>query len=347
MNKKSLTLTIICIVLCTLILHFLRQTEFYNTLLSLFDNYLLLLLKTLEANSKIFNKPLSLDGFNVITSTGISYPFNVRFLMKKWLLALLLLAILTPNKLRTKVKYTLLVPFYHYIVISIRLILTLLLFQNGVSVLNAELIGKALATLLFFIAIPYWNNQNPIILKWLSQKIKINLPYLQKKFTDLTYIFYFLIFLNFINGIFDYKGWINIIFTISHNILNVFGYDSKVMPFQLYGANGSIFMAKGCLGIMTTYLFVSFIILTGENKKGIIKYSLIGVLIINLANILRFVFLFMHLQDHGAYLWKMEVHDLFNVIIYAIVLFLWIIWIDKYSDIWPYIKNRQNTPVGQ
>ncbi len=347
MSKKSLTLSIIIFISSILSLYFLRQTVFFNNITSLFDCYLSIILKTVKVNFSIFNCSLSINDFQIATSNGKAYPFSVRFLMKKWLFLLLLLSIFTPNNWKTRVKYSCLFSAYHYIVITFKLSLTLLLFQHEVSILNAEFIGKALATLLFFITIPYWVKHNPVILNWISKKLKINQSYLQNKFKVLTYLFYFLIFLNFINGIFDYRAWINIVFTISHNILRIIGYESVVEPFQLHGANGSIFMAKGCLGIMTTYLFVAFIILTGENRSGIIKYSVIGVIIINLANILRFVFLFIHLQNHGAYLWKIEVHDLFNIVIYALVLFLWIIWIDKYSDIWPYLKNNEKETLSK
>ncbi|MFN8239983.1 MAG: hypothetical protein U0X39_04430 [Bacteroidales bacterium] len=45
-------------------------------------------------------------------------------------------------------------------------------------------------------------------------------------------------------------------------------------------------------------------------------------------NILRFVFLFIHIQKHGDYKLAISVHDMYNYITYTFVFILWIIWIE-------------------
>jgi exosortase/archaeosortase family protein len=80
-------------------------------------------------------------------------------------------------------------------------------------------------------------------------------------------------------------------------------------------------------------LFAAIVFLTGSTTKTVRwSYILFGLLLINFANILRFVFLFIHLERHGSYMLAMDVHDMYNYIIYAIVFILWVIWFEKFAD---------------
>lgn len=340
--KNSLIVAVVVLIIVALGYYFFRQTNSFNDIVKPFDLYLSAILHVVHFLHNIGGNGIELNGFAINLIDGSTYDFDTGFIMKKWFFFLFLLIILTPSSWQKKFKYTSFLILFHFVNVTISISNCYLLFQNGVNTLDSKLISHALATLLFFITIPYWIKNNPSILEWISKKTKTEHSYIVKKFNLLIKLFYGLIILNFINGFFQFEPWIRFIFTIDHHILGWIGYNSWVEPFHLMGEYGNIYMAKGCLGFMTTYIFVAFVFLTGEGLKKIIYYSLIGTLIINLSNILRFVFLFIHLQEYGEYMWNMEIHDLFNIIIYAIVLALWIIWLEKFTDIWPYLKGKKN-----
>ena len=72
---------------------------------------------------------------------------------------------------------------------------------------------------------------------------------------------------------------------------------------------------------------------TGKNSISKWLFIVTGLIILNLTNIIRFVLLFIHMQNHGGYVLKIDVHNIYNYIIYGIVFLLWIIWFEKYSDL--------------
>jgi exosortase/archaeosortase family protein len=149
----------------------------------------------------------------------------------------------------------------------------------------------------------------------------------------------FIIVYYFLYEIFDYHLWISFLFTASQRILGLFGYTATVEPFYLIGDNGSIFMLKSCIGYQTMLLFAIIVILTGNtNNKIRWIYIISGFLFLNFVNIMRFILLFIHIQKHGDYMLAMDVHDMYNYIIYAIVFLLWIIWFEKFSD-YPPLKK--------
>jgi exosortase/archaeosortase family protein len=148
-------------------------------------------------------------------------------------------------------------------------------------------------------------------------------------------IYFYLIIDNFPVEYFNYLPWINILFSSSQKILNIFGYEAIVEPFSLVGSNGYIIMHKGCLGIGAMFLFASIVFLTGRNDIRRWLYIIAGIIFLNFVNILRFVFLFIHIQKNGDYKLAMDVHTMYDYIIYLIIFIMWIIWIEKYSDIKP------------
>jgi hypothetical protein len=54
------------------------------------------------------------------------------------------------------------------------------------------------------------------------------------------------------------------------------------------------------------------------------------------------VLLFIHIQKNGNYELAMDVHDMYNYIIYIIVFGLWVIWFERFSDIKPF-HHRKST----
>jgi len=100
---------------------------------------------------------------------------------------------------------------------------------------------------------------------------------------------------------------------------------------MLVGDKGYVYITEGCLGFTTMFIFASFIYLTGKFKE--IKmwiYMLAGLIIINIANIMRLVLIFLKLQNTGSIDKARDLHDLLNFLIYLLVFVLWIIWIEKF-----------------
>jgi exosortase/archaeosortase family protein len=162
---------------------------------------------------------------------------------------------------------------------------------------------------------------------------KFNLEFLEEKLPEIfTIMFLFTLLSNFLLGFFQYSAWINLMFNISAWILNILNYPAWVESHLLIGENGSIHMAKGCLGFNTMLLFASIVYITSKNNRRKLLFILGGLILLNISNIIRFVLLFIHIQNHGGYVLKMDLHAMYNYIIYGIVFILWIIWFEKYSD---------------
>lgn len=337
-HKKGTIYLAGILVLLSLILYFFRNTSLFSIITKPFDIYLQWEISFVTGIHKLLGAEINSEGFLVYLNELPSIPFESKYLMKKWLVIIILCFIVSPTSKKNKICASLLFIPFHFLVIAFKISNIILLYQLGFTVLDAESISQSISILLFLLVIVYWINKNPKILSLIAMFTKTRHIYILKKFKVLTRLLYGFIFVQLVLGIFQFEPWINFIFSTAHHILDFMGYKSIVEPFYLLGENGNIYMAKGCLGIKTTYIFAAFIFLTGENLRKISIFAAIGILVVNITNILRFVFLFIHLQNHGEYLWNMEVHDLFNVMIYAIIFIMWIIWLEWYTDIWPFLK---------
>jgi exosortase/archaeosortase family protein len=337
-HKKGIIIGATLLTFLSLVLYFFRETALFHFITQPFDVYLQLVLLLISGIHNLFGGNIHLNGFLVYVNQLPPLPFEIKYLMKKWLIVLILFFWISPTTIQKKIIASMLFILYHFAVISLKISNIILLYKMNFSLLDAESVSQSISILLFFMVIPYWIHKNPRIMDKIAVATSTRHIYIVKKFRILTYIVYGFISVQLILGIFQFEPWIKIIFTTTQHVLHWFGYDSTVEPFFLIGEKGNIYMAKGCLGIKTTYIFVSFIFLTGEKFKPIILYSVIGIIIVNIVNIFRFVFLFIHIQNHGQYLWNMEVHDLFNVLLYTLIFLMWIIWLEWFTDIWPYLK---------
>lgn len=337
-HKKGIIIGAAILTFLSLVLYFFRETALFHSITKPFDTYLQLVLLLISGIHNLFGGHVRIDGFMVYVEQLPPLPFEIKYLMKKWLILLILFFWISPTTTQKKFIASVLFILYHFAVISLKISNIILLYKINFSLLDAESISQSISILLFFMVIPYWIHKNPKILAKIAVFTNTRHIYILKKFKTLIYIIYGFIIVQLILGIFQFEPWIKIIFTATQHVLHWFGYDSTVEPFYLLGEKGNIYMAKGCLGIKTTYIFTSFVFLTGEKFKPIILYSVIGIIIVNIANVFRFVFLFIHLQNHGQYLWNMEVHDLFNVLLYSLIFLMWIIWLEWFTDIWPHLK---------
>lgn len=141
----------------------------------------------------------------------------------------------------------------------------------------------------------------------------------------------YLIIFRFVLQYFGSFNWIRFLLWSSHKVLSLTGTDLSVEYDMLVGDKGYVYITEGCLGFTTMFIFASFIYLTGKLKE--IKmwiYMLAGLIIINIANILRLVFIFLKMQNTGSIDKARDLHDLLNFVIYLLVFVLWIIWIEKF-----------------
>lgn len=156
---------------------------------------------------------------------------------------------------------------------------------------------------------------------------------LEKKLPDILKVVYVYAMVLFSLGYFDFDLLIGIILRSSHSIVEMLGYHAFIEDNMLIGENGSVSLYRTCLGIMTMFLFAAVVYITGNEKKKGWIFLAIGVLVLNIANIMRITLVFLHLQKHGDYMLTMDIHDLYNYATYFIVFILWVIWFEKYMDL--------------
>ena len=115
----------------------------------------------------------------------------------------------------------------------------------------------------------------------------------------------------------------------------------------LFGSNGNLYLAKYCFGLEAMYIFSAFVWLTGDKALRKSIFIISGIVFINLTNIVRLALLFMHIQKYGDYKLSMDLHELFNITIYSLIFLMWVLWIEKFSDLWKaakFAKSSKNIP---
>lgn len=167
----------------------------------------------------------------------------------------------------------------------------------------------------------YWMESHPVSFKYISL-VENSLP-------DIIKVIYAYVIITFSLDYFDFSMWIDFILKSSQSILRLIGYATFLEDNILIGNYGSISMGSKCLGGMTMFLFAAVVFLTGNRQKKGVGFIILGLFILNIANIVRVVMVFVHLQKHGDYLLTTDIHDLYNYATYAIVFILWIIWFEK------------------
>lgn len=126
---------------------------------------------------------------------------------------------------------------------------------------------------------------------------------------------------------------IDLTISLSKWIMEVFGYTVYTGADRLIGIDGAsgLWVGDNCNGIILFSLFSWFIIA----YKGKIKYKIIyipvGIISIELLNVLRIVAL--AILDTYSRAWTEFNHTYtFTILIYGYIFFLWMIWVNKYSE---------------
>ncbi len=135
-----------------------------------------------------------------------------------------------------------------------------------------------------------WRERRTLVVAF--AKIKINLSLIEKKLPLIfVAVYLYVIMSTFVLGCSQYTTWINILFKSSAQILHWLNYQVFVDGHFLIGENGTIYMAKGCLGFKTITLFAVIVLITGKHTYIKWLYILFGIIILNLANIITVCFI--------------------------------------------------------
>lgn len=115
-------------------------------------------------------------------------------------------------------------------------------------------------------------------------------------------------------------------------ILNLFGHHcytfGKIIS-DTYG--GGLILDRGCVGRTVMVVYSAFIIATPAEVKRKILYTLAGLVVIIVLNILRIVMLMLVAQYYPD--WFHFVHEyLFKYILYVGVFGLWVLWVRKFRS---------------
>jgi len=118
----------------------------------------------------------------------------------------------------------------------------------------------------------------------------------------------------------NFIGWFRLVLIkTSAAILNVFGFETKTNFYQmLVVGHNTIYIGYDCLGFGVMCFFAAFVIAYPATLKSKIYFGSIGLVVIQLLNICRFVLLSLYwhpvknvyISDH---------HTIFNIVVYVII----------------------------
>lgn len=131
----------------------------------------------------------------------------------------------------------------------------------------------------------------------------------------------------------------NIVASQTEYLLNSIGYSAQVLMHQQEPSMKLILEGKyivriieGCNGISVIILFVSFVIAFSGKFKITVLFLVLGSVIIYTVNLFRIVLLTLGLYYypwHGEFLHTV----IFPAVIYGIVFLLWMLWVNKFSNL--------------
>ncbi len=123
------------------------------------------------------------------------------------------------------------------------------------------------------------------------------------------------------------------------SVINFLGYDAKTVQHQnelslkMYVNNKYVSrVIEGCNSLSIIILFLAFIIAFSGKIKTTIVFGIVGVILIYITNVFRIAVLSIGIF---AYPKNQEIlHSLvFPAIIYGMVFLLWVIWVNKFSNL--------------
>lgn len=134
----------------------------------------------------------------------------------------------------------------------------------------------------------------------------------------------------------DLDEWLSLnIVSVSNGIIQLFGYETWTMHRIIgIGENAGIQLVDGCTGISAIGLFLGFILAYPGDWINRISFSLLGIGVIYLVNILRIVVLAIT-QEEWIEFFDFT-HDYSTTTIFYVVIFvLWMIWVQLSEATFP------------
>lgn len=128
----------------------------------------------------------------------------------------------------------------------------------------------------------------------------------------------------------------------SEELMRFLGYDSFILPANLYTDDAPLSMrigmgeisivqvVEGCNAVSVIILFLSFILAFYAGFKKTFLYILAGSVIIYTLNVIRIALLTIGIYHYPKYTDFMH-GTLFPLFIYGVVFLLWIFWVRKYD----------------
>lgn len=120
-------------------------------------------------------------------------------------------------------------------------------------------------------------------------------------------------------------------------LLNISGWENTVADNPaapttsiVHESRPIIAVFEGCNGINVGIIFIAFLVAFGPWVKALFWFSVSGLLVIHLANLLRIGFLFLvslYFPDAFYFVHKY----MFTAFLYVVVFILWIVWVKKNS----------------
>lgn len=169
----------------------------------------------------------------------------------------------------------------------------------------------------------YYTNQSPIV------KIFINLT-----IAGLSGLLFFLFLKNNYYIFALYEEGVHYLTEFLANstacILNILGHHCLTFGKIISDTDGvSLILDRGCVGRNVLLVFAAFIIATPAEVKRKIIYTIAGIGVILLLNIIRIVSLMLVGQYYPEYFTFTHVY-LFKYTLYAGVFLLWVLWVRKF-----------------
>ncbi|MFN8239982.1 MAG: hypothetical protein U0X39_04425 [Bacteroidales bacterium] len=211
--------------------------------------------------------PVTLQENIVYTGNGpVTQVFSPELRYKKIVLVIMLLVLIFPGKLKRKLFISIALVSAWLFTNLFYIACGIMFSSNGTYSAALMSVPDTIALVILFTFLFLWYAYNRDSITGALEELGIGSAFLKEKDLQLMIALYiYIIGSRFILEYFDHGWWINFLFSSAGSILNKAGYHAEVEPFFLVGDNGSIYMAKYCLGIKTMLVFAIFIYLTGKN----------------------------------------------------------------------------------
>ncbi len=127
-------------------------------------------------------------------------------------------------------------------------------------------------------------------------------------------------------GLFGYEGRI-----VHNDHLNYASESEQTYDSVYLNEAYAISVEEGCNGLNIMILFLAFVIAFGGNASAMLLFIPAGLLFIHVANIGRLLLLALLNVELGGRAFHFFHKYFFTALIYLAVLFLWYLWVSKYS----------------